>query len=195
MPCLGPVPGKITIRTTTGCNWDIKVKYVNGKAILDQGWPWFVIAHELGIRHLLFLKKLYAKDYRVVIFESCCEVVKKFSEHQESFKRIVVEEEWVFAVWLVMVLMLVVILSLCQLWCWCSSWTNLWLLWYCYCGLLRINSSYFVFVYMVCLVTSSIVTIATVLLLQPTKHRYNYVRKWNATNQTTTSWFFSRGAK
>jgi hypothetical protein len=49
MPYLAHAPDTITLKTTTDYNWDIKLKNVNGKAYLDQGWPAFAIAHNLKI--------------------------------------------------------------------------------------------------------------------------------------------------
>jgi hypothetical protein len=48
-PYLSPVPRKIIIKTSTGCQWEMSVKEVSGKAILEAGWPEFAIAHNLKI--------------------------------------------------------------------------------------------------------------------------------------------------
>jgi hypothetical protein len=57
MPYLGPVPGKMIVKTTTGCQWEMSVKEVSGKAVLEAGWPEFAVAHNLKIGDLLFFKK------------------------------------------------------------------------------------------------------------------------------------------
>jgi hypothetical protein len=67
MPYLGS--GDITIKTTTGCNWSIKLKDVNGKPSLDHSWPTFAIAHKLQIGYFLFFKNITLKEYIVVIFD------------------------------------------------------------------------------------------------------------------------------
>jgi hypothetical protein len=36
-PYLGPVPGKMIIKTTTGCQWEMSVKEVSGNAVLEAG--------------------------------------------------------------------------------------------------------------------------------------------------------------
>jgi hypothetical protein len=43
-PYLGPVPGKMIIKTTTRGQWEMSVKEVSGKAVLEAGWPEFVVA-------------------------------------------------------------------------------------------------------------------------------------------------------
>jgi hypothetical protein len=69
------MPGKMTIKTTTGCHCEMNIKEVSGKAVLKAGWPDFAVAHNLKI-DMLFLKKLTAREYRVAVFDySCCELV------------------------------------------------------------------------------------------------------------------------
>jgi hypothetical protein len=88
-PYLGPVLGKMIIKTTTGCQWEMSVKEVSGKAILEAGWPEFAITHNLKIGYLLFFKKLTTREYRVVVFDySCCEVVGRCPEHPRSMRRL-----------------------------------------------------------------------------------------------------------
>jgi hypothetical protein len=36
---LGPVLVKMIIKTTTGCQWEMSVKEVSDKAVLEAGWP------------------------------------------------------------------------------------------------------------------------------------------------------------
>jgi hypothetical protein len=43
-PYLGLVPGKMIIKTTTGGQWEMSVKEVSGKAVLEAGWPEFAVA-------------------------------------------------------------------------------------------------------------------------------------------------------
>jgi hypothetical protein len=75
-PYLGLVPVKMIIKTTTGCQWEMSVKEVSGKAVLEAGWLEFAVDHNLKFGYLLFFKKLTAREYRVVVFDySCCEVV------------------------------------------------------------------------------------------------------------------------
>lgn len=89
---LGSLPRKMIVRTYTGCSWEIKVKEVDGKAVLDQGWPAFAIAHNLQVGYFLTFKKLNDDEYRVVIFDySCCEVVTKCPDHGDATRRIVEE--------------------------------------------------------------------------------------------------------
>jgi hypothetical protein len=81
-PYLGPVPGKMIIKITTGCQWEMSIKEVSSKAVLKVGWLEFTVAHNLKIGYLLFFKKLTAREYRVVIFNySYCEVVGMCPEH------------------------------------------------------------------------------------------------------------------
>jgi hypothetical protein len=93
-PYLGPVPGKMIIKTTTGCQWEMSVKEVSDKTILEAGWPEFTVAHNLKIGYLVFFKKLTAREYRVVVFDySYCEVVGGYPEHPHSMRRLQVDEE------------------------------------------------------------------------------------------------------
>jgi hypothetical protein len=93
-PYLGPVSWKMIIKTTTGCQWEMSVKEVSGKAVLEAGWPEFVVTHNLKIGYLLFFKKLVAREYRVVVFDySCCEVVGRCLEHLCSTRRLQADEE------------------------------------------------------------------------------------------------------
>jgi hypothetical protein len=93
-PYLGLVLGKMIIKTTTGCQWDMSVKEVSGKAVLEAGWPEFAVAHNLKIGYILFFKKLTARAYRVVVFDySCCEVVGRCPEHPRSMRRLQANEE------------------------------------------------------------------------------------------------------
>jgi hypothetical protein len=93
-PYLGPVPGKMIIKTTTRCQLEMSAKEVSGKAVLKAGWPEFAVAHNLKIGYLLFFKKLTAREYRVVVFDySCYEVVGRFLEHPRSMRRLQADEE------------------------------------------------------------------------------------------------------
>ena len=88
-PNLGPIPSKIILRTNTGCNWEIALKEVDGRAVLNQGWPAFAIAHQLRVCYMLSFKKISQKEYRVVIFDyTCCELVAKCPQQADVFKRI-----------------------------------------------------------------------------------------------------------
>jgi hypothetical protein len=93
-PYLGLVPGKIVVKTTTGCQWEMSIKEVSGKAVLEAGLPEFTVTHNLKIGYLLFFKKLSAKEYRVVVFDySCYEVVGRCLEHPRSMRWLQVDEE------------------------------------------------------------------------------------------------------
>ena len=86
-PYLHQVPDTITLKTITGCTWDITIRDINGRACLDQGWPAFAIAHNLKIGYFLTLT---AKVYKVVIFNySCAEVVERCPDQPEAFQRYV----------------------------------------------------------------------------------------------------------
>jgi hypothetical protein len=91
------VLGKMIIKTTTSCQWEMSVKEVSGKAVLEAGWLEFTIAHNLKIGYLLFFKKLTAREYReyrVVVFDySCCEVVGRYPKHPRSMRRLQSAEE------------------------------------------------------------------------------------------------------
>jgi hypothetical protein len=93
-PYLGLVFGKIIVKTTTSYQWEMSVKEVSGKAVLEVGWPEFTIAHNLKIGYVLFFKKLSTKEYKVVIFYySCCKVVGRCPEHPRSMRQLHVDEE------------------------------------------------------------------------------------------------------
>jgi hypothetical protein len=74
-PYLSPVPGKMIIKITTGCQWEMSVKEVSDKAVFEAGWPEFTFAHNLKIGYILFLKKVTSRVCRVAVFNSCYEVV------------------------------------------------------------------------------------------------------------------------
>jgi hypothetical protein len=46
MSYLGPVP---IVKTTTGCQWEMSVKEVSGKAVLESSWPEFAVSCNLKI--------------------------------------------------------------------------------------------------------------------------------------------------
>jgi hypothetical protein len=93
-PYLGPVSRKMIIKTTTGCQWEMSINEVSGKAVLEAGWPEFAVAHNLKIGYILFFKKLTAREYRVPFFDySCCEVVGRCPEHPRSMRRLQAADE------------------------------------------------------------------------------------------------------
>ncbi|KAM0877497.1 hypothetical protein ACQ4PT_035456 [Festuca glaucescens] len=63
---LGPVPGKMIVKTTIGCQWEMNIKEVSGKVVMEAGWADFTIAHSLKIGYLLFFKKLSARECKGV---------------------------------------------------------------------------------------------------------------------------------
>jgi hypothetical protein len=70
------------------------MKYVDGKAILDQGWPAFSISHDIKIGYMLTFEKNVDNVYYVAIFDyTCCEVVTKCPAHDCKFVRVVDEME------------------------------------------------------------------------------------------------------
>jgi hypothetical protein len=81
-PYFGKDPEKITLRTYNRCNWDITMRIVDGKAVLDQGWPTFTIAHDLRVGYMLTFKKISTIEYHMAIFDYCsCEVVTNSPAH------------------------------------------------------------------------------------------------------------------
>jgi hypothetical protein len=86
MPYFGKVPGKITLKTYNGCNWTINTKIVGGRAVLEQGWPSFAIAHDLKVGYMLTFEKVATTEYYVSIFDhTCCDVVTKYPAHADKF--------------------------------------------------------------------------------------------------------------
>jgi hypothetical protein len=58
----------------------VRLKYVNIKVAMDQGWPCFSIANQIKISYFLTFKVLMGDIYKVTIFDySMTEVVKKCS--------------------------------------------------------------------------------------------------------------------
>jgi hypothetical protein len=53
----GPIPRKITVLTNTGCSWRMTTKYDGRKAIIDQGWASFAIAHDPRVGYFLTFHK------------------------------------------------------------------------------------------------------------------------------------------
>jgi hypothetical protein len=68
-PYLGPVPRKMIVKTTTSYQWEMDIKEVSGRAVLEAGWSDFTVAHNLKIGYMMFFKKLSARDYRVVVLD------------------------------------------------------------------------------------------------------------------------------
>jgi hypothetical protein len=84
------VPHTITLKTSTGCTWDINITNVNGRACLNQGWPAFAIAHDLNMCFLLTFMKLSREVYKMVIFDyNGVEVAKRCPDHPEAMERII----------------------------------------------------------------------------------------------------------
>lgn len=63
------IPRTITLKTNTGCSWKVKLKEIDGRISLDQGWAGFAIAHQIKIGYLLTFKVLKGDVYRVTIFD------------------------------------------------------------------------------------------------------------------------------
>jgi hypothetical protein len=58
----------------------VRLKHVNIKAAMDQGWPCFAIANQTKISYFLTFNFLKENIYKVTIFNySMTEVVKKCS--------------------------------------------------------------------------------------------------------------------
>lgn len=86
---LDSVPGIITIRTNTGCTWDIELEEFDGRVILNEGWPAFVTSHQIKTGYLLIFKKEGPKDFRIILFDdSQCEVVEKCPQHHKDLRKI-----------------------------------------------------------------------------------------------------------
>jgi hypothetical protein len=61
VPWFGKIPSMITLVTNTRCNWPVKTKFDGYKAIIDQGWATFAIAHNLKVgTSSLSTRKLWA---------------------------------------------------------------------------------------------------------------------------------------
>jgi hypothetical protein len=41
---LGPVPGTIIVKTIRGCQWEMNIEEVRGKAVLEAVWADFAIS-------------------------------------------------------------------------------------------------------------------------------------------------------
>jgi hypothetical protein len=88
-PYLGPVQGKMIVKTTTGCQWEMNIREVSDKAIFEAGWADLAVAHNLKIGYLMFFKKLTAKEYKVAVFDySYYEVVGRCPKHPRSTRRL-----------------------------------------------------------------------------------------------------------
>jgi hypothetical protein len=67
----------------------VRLKDVNGRVAMDQGWPGFAIAHEIKIGYFLTFKVLRGNIYKVTIFDySMTEVVKKCPQHDPALAMI-----------------------------------------------------------------------------------------------------------
>jgi hypothetical protein len=65
-------------------------KYDDRKAIIDQGWAAFAIAHDPRVGYFLTFCKEAPGVYQVVIFNSTCtEVMTRCPDHRDSTRLIV----------------------------------------------------------------------------------------------------------
>jgi hypothetical protein len=55
---LSTIPKTIVMKTNTGCSWRVKLKDVNNKIFMDQGWEGFSIAHDIKIGYFMTFKEL-----------------------------------------------------------------------------------------------------------------------------------------
>jgi hypothetical protein len=89
-PYLAVFTDTINLKTPTGCNWNINITNVSGRACLDRGWPSFAIANDLNIGFLLIFKKLSPMIYKVVILDyNGVEGVKRCHDHPKAMERII----------------------------------------------------------------------------------------------------------
>jgi hypothetical protein len=89
----GPIPGRILVLTNIGCKWRMTTKFDDPKAIIDQGWAAFAIAHDLKIGYVLTFRKEAPGVYRVVIFDYTYTEVMPICPDHGNTTRLVVEEE------------------------------------------------------------------------------------------------------
>jgi hypothetical protein len=54
----GKCLGKIKLKISSGCIWDVDLKMENMKNFMDIGWSEFVKAHNLKVGYFLVFKKL-----------------------------------------------------------------------------------------------------------------------------------------
>jgi hypothetical protein len=73
----GMIHSKINLVTNTWCGWVVKTKFDDDKAIIDQEWTAFAIAHDLKVSCVLkFHKEAASNIFRVISFDnSYCEVL------------------------------------------------------------------------------------------------------------------------
>jgi hypothetical protein len=85
MPYLASVPRKMIVKATTGWQWEMNIRDVSGKTVLEAGWTDFAVTHNLKIGYMLFFfRKLSAREYKVVVFDYACrEIVGRCPQHHE----------------------------------------------------------------------------------------------------------------
>jgi hypothetical protein len=82
---IGQVPKTIMLKTNASCSWMVKVREVDGKISMDQGWAGFAIAQKIKIGYFMTFKVLKDDAYKVAIFDySVIEIVKKCPQHDPS---------------------------------------------------------------------------------------------------------------
>ena len=78
---------EMTLKTPGGCTWFITMKVLlDGQVILDDGWPYFVIAHELQMGNVLTFKLVEPTVLKVHSFDlDRIEIVSKCHDHPLAF--------------------------------------------------------------------------------------------------------------
>ncbi|KAF7027820.1 hypothetical protein CFC21_039826 [Triticum aestivum] len=80
------VPTEFKLRNNTDCSWRVRVKPMNSRVTLDQGWATYAAVHQIKIGRMVMFKLLTPDTLKVIIFDDDgIEVVNKCGKHDESF--------------------------------------------------------------------------------------------------------------
>ena len=79
----GKCPEIIKLKICTGCSWEVDLKEEDGMVIMDEGWSYFLEAHDLMLGYFLIFKKLNTRSLRVIVFDQngCEKVIRCAGYH------------------------------------------------------------------------------------------------------------------
>ncbi|KAF7071943.1 hypothetical protein CFC21_077158 [Triticum aestivum] len=79
------VPQEFKLKTNIGCAWRVTVRLMNGRVILDKGWPPFAAVHQIKIDYIVTFKLLTRDTQKVIVFNDAdIEAATKCGKHDDA---------------------------------------------------------------------------------------------------------------